>query len=125
MHSHADQKVPVLPTSMHFNTNTLVLVSAWGSCSSASSDSKDHTYFCVEAVIRQAAGGEEQDGCEGRDVLQEAEEGGPECTAHCIPPALHVWYVEDAGRRSLSLTEQLDENKNTNQNHWGTFLMVQ
>lgn len=78
----------------HFNTKMLAqCVSAWGSCGGVSSGSEDDTYLCVEAVIWQAAGGEEEDGREGGDVLQEAEEGGPECRANCVPPALHVWYV--------------------------------
>lgn len=90
---------------------TLVLVSGRGSCRGVSSGSEGHTYLCVEAVIRQTAGGEEEDGWEGGDVLQEAEECGLECRAHCVPPALHVWDVQDARSRSLSLAEQLDEDK--------------
>lgn len=54
-----------------------------------------------------AAGGEEEDGGEGGDAIQQAEEGGPERGSCGLPPLLDVGDVEDAGRRPLGLTEHL------------------
>lgn len=60
-----------------------------------------------------AAGGEEEDGGEGGDAAQQAEEGGPQCGARCLPPLLDVGDIEDAGRRSLGLTEHLRGQRTT------------
>lgn len=57
--------------------------------------------------MRHAAGGEEQDGAEGGDAVQQAEEGGPERGPRRVPPLLDVGDVEDAGGRPLGLTEHL------------------
>lgn len=52
-----------------------------------------------------------EDGGEGRDAAQQAEEGCPQCRPRSVPPLLDVRYVEDAGRRPLGLTEHLIRGK--------------
>lgn len=61
----------------------------------------------VELLEADAAGGEEEDGGEGGDALQEAEERSSERRPRRLPPLLDVREVEDAGRRALGLQEHL------------------
>lgn len=72
----------------------------WSSCSTAA-------HLWVQLLIGDAAGGEKQDGGEGGDAAEQAEEWGPECGSRSLPPLLYVGDVEDAGRRPLGLTEHL------------------
>lgn len=55
----------------------------------------------------EAACGQQEDGREGRDAVQQAEEGGPQGRPRRVPPLLDVGHVEDAGRRPLGLAEHL------------------
>lgn len=64
-------------------------------------------HLWLHVFIRDAAGGEEEDGREGGDAVQQAEEGGPQLRSGRLPPLLDVWDVEDAGRCSPGLPEHL------------------
>lgn len=68
-------------------------------------------HLWIQLLKGDAAGGEEEDGGEGGDAGEQAEERGPQRRPRCLPPLLDVGDVEDAGRRPLSLAEHLAGHK--------------
>ena len=65
------------------------------------------TYLDGQVAVSHVAGGQQHDGGEGGDVLQQAEECGLEGQAHRVPPLLDVGDVQDAGGGPLGLAEHL------------------
>lgn len=64
-------------------------------------------HLWVQLLVGEAAGGEEEDGREGGDAAQQAKKRGPQCWSCRVPPLLNVRDVEDAGRCSFGLAENL------------------
>lgn len=67
------------------------------------------TYLVGQVVVSHVAGGQQHDGGEGGDVLQQAEECGLEGQAHRVPPLLDVGDVHYAGGGPLGLAEHLGQ----------------
>lgn len=65
------------------------------------------TYLHAKLIISQVAGGQQEDGREGRDRAEQAEEGCSQGRTYCFPPLSDVGDVEDTGSSALGFNKNL------------------